>query len=230
MQYHLMSDYYFMMLDQMVNFYRSLLSQGVVIAIIVLILGGIVGVEFGKLVANVVRKMGVDKVLENTGVKEFFKKGGVKFSFARLMGWLAKWFIIMFALMTAVDLLGLSQVSDFLANILNYVPNLIGAVAILVVGLIVAQMLYEAIKSGTKALGMGVHSLIAAVVKWSIIVITVLVVLEQIGIKTAVLQIVAGGLSLMVAIAGGLAFGLGGQQHAKELLDEIKGKLRGNRE
>jgi hypothetical protein len=230
MQYHLMSDYYFMMLDQMVNFYRSLLSQGMVSAVIVLILGGIVGVEFGKLVTNVVRKTGVDKVLENTGVKEFFKKGGVKFSFAHLMGWLTKWFVILFALMTAVDLLGLSQVSDFLVNVLNYVPNLIGAVAILIVGLIIAQMLYEAIGGGTKALGVGVHSLIAAIVKWSVVIITVMVVLEQIGVKTAVLQIVAGGLSLMVAIAGGLAFGLGGQQHAKELLDEIKSKLRGNRQ
>lgn len=225
MQYHLMSDYYFLMLDQMVKFYSSLFSQGVISAVIILIIGVIVAVELSSIAKKIVQKLGIDKALETIGLKSFFKKGGIKFSFVDIVGWFVKWFVILFALMMSVDSLGLPQVSEFLTKILNYLPSLIGALAILTIGLIVAQMVSETIEGAAKATGIGIYSLAAVVAKWAIIIITFLVVLEQIGIQTTILQIFAGGLSLMVALAGGLAFGLGGQYRAKELLDELKNKI-----
>ena len=225
MQYYLMSDYYWMMLQIMLDFYRSLFSEGMVTAVIILILGAIFGVELGKVAGRLVRKLGVDKIFDLVGVKNFLKKGGIKFSVASLTEWIIKWFVIIFSLMMAVDFLGFPQVSEFLSRILNYIPSLIGAIAVLTIGMIVAQMVYEAMKGSAEATGIRIYSLVASVAKWIIIVITGLVVLEQIGIQTAVLQIFAGGLSLMIALAGGLAFGLGGQYHAKELLDEIKNKI-----
>ena len=225
MQYYLMSDYYWMMLQIMLDFYRSLFSEGMVTAVIILILGAIFGVELGKVAGRLVRKLGVDKIFDLVGVKNFLKKGGIKFSVASLTEWIIKWFVIIFSLMMAVDFLGFPQVSEFLSRILNYIPSLIGAIAVLTIGMIVAQMVYEAIKGSAEATGIRAYSLVASAAKWIIIVITGLVVLEQIGIQTTVLQIFAGGLSLMIALAGGLAFGLGGQYRAKELLDEIKNKI-----
>lgn len=228
MQYYLMTDYYWMMLDIMLSFYRSLFSEGMVSAVIILIIGVIFGIELGKVVGRLVKRLGVDKIFDLVGVKGFLKKGGIKFSITGLTEWIVRWFVILFSLMVAVDFLGLPRVSGFLSKILDYIPNLIGAIAILTIGMIVAQMLYEAIKGSAKATGIRAYSLVASAVKWIIIAITILVVLEQIGIQTSVLQIFAGGLSLMIAIAGGLAFGLGGQYHAKELLDEIKSKVKNN--
>ena len=224
--YYLMTDYYWMMFNLMLDFYRSLFSGGMVSAVIILVVGVIFGVEIGKTTGRLVKKLGVDKIFDLVGVKSFLKKGGIKFSIANLTEWIVRWFIILFSLMVAVDFLGLPQVSGFLSKILDYIPSLIGAIAILTIGLIVAQMVYEAIKGSAEATGIRAYNLIASVVKWIIIMITGLVVLEQIGIQTAVLQVFAGGLSLMIALAGGLAFGLGGQYHARELLDEIKNKVK----
>jgi len=226
MQYYLMSDYYWMMLDLMLSFYRSLFSGGMVSAVIILIVGIIFGVELGKVVGKLVRKLGVDKIFDLVGVKGFLKKGGIKFSIVGLTEWIVRWFVILFSLMVAVDFLNLSRVSEFLSRILNYIPSLIGAIAVLTIGMIIAQMVYEAIKGTAEATGIRTYSLVASLAKWIIIIITGLVVLEQIGIQTSVLQIFAGGLSLMVALAGGLAFGLGGQYYARELLDEIKNKVK----
>jgi small-conductance mechanosensitive channel len=116
-----------------------------------------------------------------------------------------------------------------LTKILDYIPNLIGALAILTVGLIIAQLVYEAIDGAAKASGIRIYSIAAVIAKWSLIVITFLVILEQIGIQTTILQVFAGSLGLMLALAGGLAFGLGGQYQAKELLEEIKGKVSGRK-
>jgi len=225
MQYYLMSDYYWMMLDLMLDFYRSLFSGGMVSAVIILIIGVIFGVEIGKIAKRLIQKLGVDKIFDLVGIKNFLKKGGIKFSIAGLTEWIVKWFVILFALMISIDFLGLPQASEFLSRILNYIPNLIGAIAVLTIGMIVAQMVYEAIKGSAEVTGIRAYNLVASAAKWIIVIITALVVLEQIGIQTSVLQIFAGGLSLMVALAGGLAFGLGGQYHAKELLDEIKNKI-----
>ena len=225
MEYHLMTDYYFMMLSLMVDFYRSLFSEGIIIAIIILVVGSIFAVELSKAAKKIVQKLRVDKTFDALGVKSFIKKGGIKLSVADLMEWIVKWFVILFALMMAVDSLGLPRVSSFLTKILDYIPNLIGALAILTVGLIVAQLVYEAIDGAAKASGIRIYSVAAILAKWMLIIITFLVILEQIGVQTTILQIFAGSMGLMVALAGGLAFGLGGQYHAKELLDEIKGKV-----
>ena len=225
MEYHLMTDYYFMMLSLMVDFYRSLFSEGIIVAIIILVVGSIFAIELSKAAKKIVQKLRIDKTFDALGVKSFFKKGGIKLSIADLMEWIVKWFIILFALMMAVDYLGLPLVSSFLTRILNYIPNLIGALAILTVGLIVAQLVYEAIDGAAKASGIRIYSIAAVLARWMLIIITFLVILEQIGIQTTILQVFAGSLGLMIALAGGLAFGLGGQYHVKELLDEIKNKV-----
>lgn len=227
MQYLLMTDYYFLMLSAMVDFFSSLFSQGMISALIVLIVGGIFGVEFGKMAGKLCAKIKIDKALDSTGLKSFLGKGGVKFSFSNLIGWIVKWFVILFALMIAVDMLALKQVSDFLSEILGYIPNLVGALAILAVALTVAQFVYETIKGAAKAANIKAYNLLAAAAKWIIIVIAILVALEQLGFKTSVLQIFASGLSLMLALAGGLAFGLGGQETAKEILDGVKRRISG---
>ena len=229
MQYHLMTDYYFLMLSAMVDFFKSMFSQGVISALIVLILGGIFGVEFGKIAKRLCDKMKVDKTLEVIGLKSFLSKGGVKFSLSGIAEWIVKWFVILFALMIAVNVLNLKQVSDFLAEILAYVPNIIGALAVLVVALIIAEFVYETIKEAAEAVGIKAYNLLAVLAKWTIIIIAVLVALEQLGFKTSVLHIFAGGFSLMLALAGGLAFGLGGQELAKEILDEMKKRISGKR-
>ena len=226
MQYHLFTDYYYMMLSLMVDFYRSLISERMVYAAFIFIIGLIFAVELSKLTKRIFQKIGVDKTLEKIGIKNFFKRGGIKFSVSDISAWMVKWFILLFALMSAVDILALPQVSNFLGVILEYLPNLFGALIILTIGLIISQLVYEAVEGGAKATGIKIYHLAAVAFKWMIIIITFLVVLEQIEIKTEILKIFAGGFSLMIAIAGGLAFGLGGQYYAKELIDEFKNKMK----
>lgn len=225
MEFFFVSDYYFMIFDQMVNFYQNFFSGGIMYAMLILAIGAVVSIEISKATVELIKKMGADKALETMGAKNFFKKAGIKFSIAEFMGWLVKWFIMVFALLAAVDFLKLEQVSLFLEKILNYIPSLVGALAVLTIGLIFAQLVHEAIEGAAAATGIKAYRIAAMAAKWVLIIITLLVVMEQTGLGTSTVQIFASGLSLMVALAGGLAFGLGGQYQAKELLDELKQKM-----
>ena len=95
MQYNIF-ELYFMMVDKMIYFYDSLISQGLFSALIIMVVGLIFGHEFGKLTTSLVRNTGIDRVLEKIGMKKFLKKGGLKFSIENLAGWLVKWFFIFF--------------------------------------------------------------------------------------------------------------------------------------
>lgn len=227
MDFVLVSEYYFMIFDQMISFYQNLLSGGIATAIFILAVGAVLAAELSKVSIDLVKKMGADKALDAMGAKNFFKKAGIKFSVAEFTGWLVKWFVMIFALLTAVDFLKLQQVSSFLQKILDYIPSIVGALAVLTVGLLFAQLVFEAINGAATATGLRAYAISAVVAKWVLIIITILVVMEQTGIGTNTIQIFASGLSLMIALAGGLAFGLGGQYQAKEMIDEIKHKMAG---
>ena len=228
MQYHLFTEYYYMMLSLMVDFYSAFISQGIITAAFILFIGLILAVELGKFAKKAILKTGIDKRLEKLGVKSYLKKGNIKFSIAGTVEWLVKWFIALFALTAAVDSLNLpqSKASEFLGSALNYIPNLFGALVILTIGIVIAQLVYEAVEGIAKASGVRIYHLAAISAKSVIVIIAVLVAIDQVGIKTEIISIFAGGLSLMIAIAGGLAFGLGGQYYARELIDELKDKFR----
>jgi hypothetical protein len=225
-QYYSALDYYFIIMGQMITFYQSIFTGGMLYSLFIFVVGVIFATEFGKMTKKTFKEAGADKFMDKVGLKGFLKKGGFTITLSGVAGWIVKWFILLFFITVAVESLDLPQVSNFLFSILGYLPSLIGGLAILTIGAIVAQMIYEALEGARQASGMHIYHLAAVVAKMLVMLITFLVVLEQIGVQTTILQIFAGGLSLMVALAGGLAFGLGGQGHAKELLDEMKNKLK----
>ena len=116
MEYYLMTDYYFMMLDLMIDFYRSLFSEGIIVAMIILVVGSVLAVELSKAAKKAVQKLRVDKTFDALGVKGFFKKGGIKLSVAGLTEWIVKWFVILFALtiLKKLDKLTITIYREFL--------------------------------------------------------------------------------------------------------------------
>ena len=229
MNYNILTNIYFAALSDEVGEISQAAFPSVsslVSAVLILIIGWIIASQLGKLVRNLARRAGLDEIFEKSGVKAFIGRADAKFLISNLLGWVVKWFLILFFITMAVDALNLPEVSQFLLRILNYIPNLVIAVAILTLGLIIAEMVYEALKGMGEASGVRMYGLAGMAARGLIIIITVLVILEQIGVQTTIIEIFAAGFALMLGLAGGLAFGLGGQAHAKELLDEMKGKFR----
>jgi hypothetical protein len=224
-----MTNPYIMLAANDVNgYYQNLFPNagGWISAIIILIIGIILSFEISKVVKIAAQKAGLDEVFERAGVKKFFGRAEAKILLSHLLAWIVKWFLLLFFITAAVNSLGLPQVSQFLTQILYYLPNLVVALAILTLGLLIAQMVYEALEGMSQAAGIEIYHLAAVGAKALIIIITILVILQQIGIQTTIIQIFAAGFALMIGLAGGIAFGLGGQNLAKELLEDMRNKLR----
>ena len=125
-------------------------------------------------------------------------------------------------LMAAADILRLTEITDFLKRVLLYIPNIFVAILILIVAALVAEFLGKFIRASMEAGRLSAARFIGSVAKWSVWVFALFAALLQLGVAPSLINIIITGFVAMIAIGGGLAFGLGGKDSAKEVLDKIK--------
>jgi hypothetical protein len=191
-------------------------------AIIIFIIGWIIAVLLGKLVAQVVRTLRVDQILGKMGFKRSLEKANLKLDSGKFIGELVRWFFIIVFLMAATDILGLPQLTEFLKRVLLYIPQLIVAVLILLAAVLIANFLQKLVKASVEAGGLGSANFLAAVTKWAILIFAILAALLQLGIVPALIQTLFTGLVAALVISVGLAFGLGGKDLAMQILSRFK--------
>lgn len=195
-------------------------------AVIVLLVGWIFAVGLDKLVIKIIDILKVDMLLEKLGVGKLVSKAGLKLSSGKFLGFIAKWFIIFGCLMAASDILGLASVGFFLKGILLYVPNIVAAMIILLVTVWLADFLQRLVQASVmSATNVKKVGLLGLVTRWTVLIFGLLAALNQLGIAPMLIQSLITGLIAMLAIAGGLAFGLGSKEHASELIGKIKREL-----
>jgi hypothetical protein len=197
-------------------------------ALVVLVVGLIISMLLGKFVGKVITLIRVDKLTEKIGLKKEMKNFGITLNFAALTEWVVKWFFYIVTLVAVVDILNIQQLTLFLEKLVLYLPNVLVAIAILAVGLIVGKVLKDAIHNSLKAFAVTerVASFLGSLAKWSIFVFALLASLVQLGVAADLIQIFFTGFIAMIAIAGGLAFGLGGREHASRVLDWMEDEVK----
>jgi len=140
-----------------------------------------------------------------------------------------RWFFIIVFLVAAIDVLGLEQVNAFLREVvLLYLPNVIVAALILVVAAFIADVMKRIVVSSAKAAEVPSPGLLGGITKWAIWVFAILAALYQLGIAGVFAQTLFTGFVAMLAIAGGLAFGLGGRDAAARYIEKLKRDIEEN--
>lgn len=195
----------------------------VVGALLVLIVGLLVAGALGKLAKKLIHLTHIDTLAEKVGVTKKFSEIGLKLSVSGLIGWIIKWFFIVVTLIAAVDILKLDQVTKFLQDVALYIPNVVVAVVILVIGLVIGQFGHQIVEKTAKASHLTEHAgdALAAIAKWSIVIFALMASLTQLSIATKLIEILFTGFVAMLALALGLSFGLGGREKASNFLEKL---------
>ena len=195
----------------------------VVVAVIIFVLGWLVGAALGRIVAQVIKSVKLDAALKNTGLNEAVERAGFTLDTGAFLGMLIQWFFIIVFLMASLEVLGLTQVNAFLQNVvLAYLPQVMVAALILIAGAVIAQVAKDVVSGGAKAAGVSGAGFAGSVAKWAIWVFTILAVLAQLQVATAFVQTLFTGIVVAVSLAIGLAFGLGGQDAAARAIEKMK--------
>lgn len=193
-------------------------------------LAGAVVLLIGILVASIL-KQAVLELLKALKVESLLRKYGVpeakeEFTWTNILAEIVRWFVIIVFLIPTVDVWGLSRVVTVLNEFLLYLPNVFIAAIIAIVGFVFAKLSHDVILASAKGISSESSATVATVVKIAVQVFVVLAVLSQLGVATDLIRILFTGLVAMMAIAGGIAFGLGGQGQAKDVLEALKNRLK----
>src|SRR3989344_5473158 len=135
-------------------------------AIIVFLVGWLIAHVLGRLAYHVVRVLHVDSALTKVGFRRAWERSGFRLDTPMLFYELIKWFFIIVFLMAATNILGLGEVTNFLRSVLFYLPNVIVAAVILLIGILVAKFLEGLVKASVKAAGLGPAHLLGGFSNW----------------------------------------------------------------
>ena len=197
-----------------------------VVALLIFILGWIIGAVLGKAVAQILRSLKIDNALKSAGFEAAVTRAGFHLDAGAFVGILVKWFIIAVFLIASLDVLELTQVNDFLQQVVVvFLPRVIVSVLILLVGVIIAGAMQHVVVGSAKAAHMKAATFLGAVTRWSIYVFAALAALFQLGVATQFIQTLFTGVVIALSLAFGLAFGLGGQDAAKVYLKKLEDEI-----
>jgi hypothetical protein len=198
----------------------------VVVAIIIFLIGWLIGEALGKIVDQIIKSVKLDQGLKTTGFNEAVERAGFTLDSGAFLGGLVKWFVIVVFLVAALQVLGLTQVNAFLQTVvLSYLPRVIVAALMLLVGAVVAEVARDVVAGAAKAAGIHGAGFAGSVAKWAVWIFTILAALAQLQVATAFVQTLFTGIVIAVSLAIGLSFGLGGQDAAARYIEKIRGEM-----
>lgn len=205
---------------QLIAFLPSLIG-----ALIVFIIGLMVASGLASLVEKLIAAVKLDNFLKKLGVEEYTRRAGIELNSGHFLGQIVYWFLVLVFFSAAADILKFYVLSNFVTDILTYLPNLVVALLVMVVALVAANLVKKVVKASVMGAKVGSERFLSSASWWIIVVFGLLIALNQLGVAVAIINTVITGLIAMLALAGGLAFGLGGKEYAAHLLGKMKDGL-----
>ncbi len=194
--------------------------------LLILIIGWFIASLLDKGLASLLRRVRFNELAQRSGLSDFVHKMGMDTDASGMIGLVVKWFIRLIALVVAFDALGLPAVSDVLRQFLLWLPNVVVALVVLVIGGLAARGLSNVVRGAASEADLSnAHFLakVASVVVWAF---TIIVAVNQVGIASELVNILFIAVVGALALGIGLAFGLGGRETAAEILHKWYGKAQ----
>ncbi len=193
-----------------------------IIAIILFIIGCVLGNLIAKAFEHVFTSLKIDKLFQSIGADDLFRKAGVSLNSGYFVGQLMKWFVIIVFLLPSLSLVGLDSIGAFLKeDVLMFLPRVVVAAFVLIIATVVSEGLSKAIVASSKSMNLSSANMLGSVAKYAVWTFAFIIALGQLGVAEAYMQILFTGIIAMFAVAGAIAFGIGGKDAAARLIAKL---------
>jgi hypothetical protein len=209
-------DAIFLGVSNAVNTFLAAIPQ-VIGALLILLIGWILSNILARVVTLALARIGADRLFAEHGSRVYGRQAVTQFTPSVVAGEIVKWIVRLIFLVAAANVLGMPQVSLLLNQILLWIPNLIVAAIVLLVAPLVARFVRGLIEVGAGNMGFTNAGLLGRIAEVAIVAFAVLIAINQLGIAADLVNILFIGVVGALALAFGLAFGLGGRDVAAEI-------------
>ena len=187
--------------------------MGAIPAILGAILIFLIGWLFAKLVSGAItrllRLIKFDGLAEKAKADQYLKKANINISPSQIVGRFVYWILLLLVLITASDTLGWTTVSGELSRLMAYLPNLLTAIIIFIIGIYIASFLRDIIAGATTSLGISSGKIVSSFVFYLLFIVITLTAMKQAGIDTSIISnnllLVLGAILIAAAISYGYA-------------------------
>src|SRR5688500_6006733 len=187
------------------------LAPNVLAMLVVLVVGYFVARIAGRVIAALSKRIGLETAAERSGLAVSMKQAGISQNVSWILGQIVFWLLMCVFLMAAFNILGLQTLTTAMEQIVAYIPNLLAAAVVVVIGLLVATFLRGVIATSGDRVGLSYAEQLANGCYWILALMTFIAAFKQLHIEVALLEqmiLIAFG---ALALGFGLAFGLGGR-------------------
>ncbi len=199
------------------------------------IIGALIWLIIGYIVARVVRTILIkglraihfDQITDRAGVGRALQAAGTRLDAAAVLAEVAFWWIFLYFIENAFTVLGFSQATLFINQVLGYLPNVFAAILIIIVGGLIANVAAGIVRGAASEAHLSAGGLLGGITRWAILLFAVLTALTQLGVGATMIYILFAGIVTLLAIAGGIAFGLGGVDAARTLVNSQSSQAAG---
>ena len=160
-----------------------------------------------------------DQVAERAGISGMLQRAGTRMDAARLLATIAFWWIFLMFIDTAFNALSLPTTTAYINALLAYLPRLFVAFLIVVVGALIANVVAGAVRGATAETGTTTSGLLGTLARWFILLFALLTAVTELDVAQSMIFILFASAVGMIALAGGLAFGLGGRETAAQMVN-----------
>jgi hypothetical protein len=186
--------------------------------LIILVIGWLISGLLARAVAALLRVVHFNDLARRSGISDFVLQMGVRTDASGILADIVMWFVRLITLIVAFDALGLPAVSQVLQELLLWLPNLVVAMVILVISGLAAGALSRLVRGATAEAGFANPDLLATIARIAVWSFGIIIAINQIGIAQTLVNTLFFGLVGALALALGLAFGLGGRDTAGEIV------------
>ena len=211
------------LVNQVMAFLPTLLG-----ALVLFLVGWLVAQALQLGVVRILKTIGLDKLADQIQLSAVLTKGGIRHKLSELIGVIVYWFVMLAVVMIVFNALQLTVAAELFQSVVTFLPNVIAAVFILIVGIFAASFLSTTVRTAASNAGVGQAGLIAQLVENVVVIFAAVAALQQLRIPffgEAFLIILAG-----ISLGCALAFGLGCKDLAgrwvAEFTDQISARRR----
>ncbi|MDD5423336.1 MAG: hypothetical protein WC592_00735 [Candidatus Omnitrophota bacterium] len=195
-------------------------------AIFILVIGWLIAKLLEAVVIRVLKAAQLDSASDKAGISNVLAHGDIKITLSELIGAVIYWVIVLIVLATALGTLNLTIAADLVAKLVEYVPNLLGAIFIMIVGAFLANFIATIVRTAAGNAGINKAKLLAKVTHMVIVIFAIIIAIEQLKIASTLIVLAVNVILVSIGLGIAIAFGLGCKDIAGKFVKDIVDNLK----
>ena len=190
-------------------------------AIVILVVGWLIAKVIEAIIARVLKTVKLDAASEKAGIAGVLAKGEIRMTLSELIGAVVYWLVMLIVLATTLDALNLKIASELLTRVVGYVPNILGAIFILILGAFVANFVGAVVRTAGNNAGIKNTKMLSQLAQTILMVFAVIIAIEQLQVATTLLILSVNIILVSIGLGSAIAFGLGCKDIAGKFMQDV---------